>query len=66
MYPVHLLILEFAQEENADELYAQIRDYFSGDPDLNSIADSYEQGQFDDSKFCEQVLNYLKTIGYNG
>lgn len=54
-------VLKFALDANADETYAKIRE--THDPELNAIADGYENAEFGDSKLCEDVINLL--IGGN-
>ena len=52
-------ILDFAKDNNADEVYAKIReaDAFTGILDeLVQAADQYEEGIIDDSILCEKVI----------
>jgi len=56
-------ILDFAKDNNADEVYAKIRevDTFTIVEDkLVLAADRYEEGILDDNEFCEKVIEILK------
>ena len=51
-------ILTFSQDRNADETYAQIRD-FDSPTELDRVADDYEAGRLQDLEFCEKVEKYF-------
>jgi hypothetical protein len=53
-------VLKFADEFNADELFAVIESDHYENPILGQIKSKYENADIDDREFCQQVLDYLR------
>ena len=52
-------LLRFAEEENADQVFAIIDERFNEDPMLGALLIAYTHGNIDDKELCDEVVLYL-------